>query len=205
MFEASVSVTLVVTLSMPPWSVVKSVPASIAVLVARSLCVSVEPPLLASAPSPASATPTWLLFTPFVKPPEPPVPIRLNEPVAEPEPLMSSAVEPEPAKLPATMVLRSATDEPWTKMPPPVPEALLSASARLLGIVTLIKEARPFMPPPLPLVELPLMVVLIMWTWLGAELAVYKPPPDLVAVLLLIVLLLMYISTPGWIEMAPPP
>ena len=39
--------------------------------------VWVGPPLLASTPRPGFATPTWLPLTPLVRPPEPPVPIRL--------------------------------------------------------------------------------------------------------------------------------
>ena len=39
--------------------------------------VWVGPPLLASGPSPGLATPTWLPLVPLVRPPEPPVPIRL--------------------------------------------------------------------------------------------------------------------------------
>ena len=52
-------------------------PASMAGLPGKSAMVWVGPPLSASGPRPGLATPTWLPLAPLVRPPEPPVPIRL--------------------------------------------------------------------------------------------------------------------------------
>ena len=62
-------------------------PASMAGLSGSSAMVWVGPPLSARAvSSPGSATPTWFPLTPSIRPPEPPVPIRLYAPETEPSP-----------------------------------------------------------------------------------------------------------------------
>ena len=61
-------------------------------------------------PSKGLATPTWLLLTPLVSPPEPPVPIRLYEPETVTRTAAISLAEPAPfgsVVLPATIVLVS--------------------------------------------------------------------------------------------------
>src|ERR1043166_6219030 len=138
-------------------------PVSIAGLPDKRACVCVGPPLLASAPSPGLATFTWLLLTPLVKPPAPPVPIRLNELAASTVPLMSSAASlaPSSLKLPATIVFLSVVVPADAAMPPPVPVELLSLSALLFLMVLLMLVIVPpstTTPPPLPLALLPLMV-----------------------------------------------
>ncbi len=118
----------------------------------------------ASSPSFASATPTWLLLTPFDKPPEPPVPIKLNELAGSTVPLMSSAVLPVPLKLPATIVFLRRTVPPETMIPPPEPMVSASESALLSVIVLLVIVIVPpstEIPPPLAVALLPLIVVLM--------------------------------------------
>src|SRR5687768_8146422 len=89
----------------------------------RRLCVSVGPPLLARSPRPGLAT---LIRLPLmaVRPPVPPVPIRLLKELAvstvPDEQKMSSAVEPAlPRKFPATIVLRRARVPESREIPPP--------------------------------------------------------------------------------------
>src|SRR5207302_1462883 len=102
-------------------------PALIAGLPGNNRCVFVGPPLSASEPSLASATPIRFPFVPFVIPPEPPVPIRLFALFAASTatPWRSSAtVVADPRKLPATIVLRRVIALPPSLIPPPVPAAL---------------------------------------------------------------------------------
>src|SRR5271166_4866962 len=90
-------------------------------LPASRATVCVAPPLLANVPSPALLTPTWLLLTPLVSPPLPPVPIRLNALAVAAVPAMSLAVVlgDAPWKLPATIVLDNWGAPPSALMPPP--------------------------------------------------------------------------------------
>ena len=119
-------------------------PASTAGLPASRPCVRVGPPLSASGAIPGLATPVWLLFVPFDKPPAPPVPTRLNELAVTTEPAISSAVVVAlPLKLPATRVLFIVKLPETTLMPPPAPTPALSFLAWLLVIVTFVRAALP--------------------------------------------------------------
>ena len=95
-------------------------PASIAGLPGKSAMVWVGPPLLASGPSPGSATPTWLPLTPLVNPPEPPVPIRLLAlaEVTWPAPNTTMSLAADPAVLSATIVLSRVAVPRMISMPP---------------------------------------------------------------------------------------
>ena len=115
--------------------------------IARS--VSVAPPFQVSGPRAGLATPTWLPSTPFVSPPPPPVPIRLNSLFGRiPCPAMSSAGGGTVALsslFPATIVLKSVVC-PMELRPPPPPAVTAPSSA----IVTLMASSVPLleMPPP---------------------------------------------------------
>ena len=77
--------------------------------------MSVGPPLSARVPSTGSS-PTRLLLTPSIRPPEPPEPIRLKTLERLTEPAMSSAGAsgPVPLVLADTMVLKRITVPPAT-------------------------------------------------------------------------------------------
>src|ERR1044072_8764357 len=155
-------------------------------LVHNKECVNVGPPLSASGLRPALAMPTWFWWAGVgsversISPPEPPTPIKLKELEASIVPLMSSAVVLGLAslKLLATIVFCNVTvPEPW-KIPPPVPELLLSLSARLLVIVLLLivnGATAVLMPPPLRVAVLPLIVLLVMFT--AVPPVTLMPPP----------------------------
>ena len=85
--------------------------------------VWVGPPLSASGPRPGLATPTWLPLVPLVRPPEPPVPIRLYALAEATVPAMSlaDAVLPVPVVFSATIVLSRVAVPAMTSSPPPVP------------------------------------------------------------------------------------
>ena len=136
----------------PRWSVsgitiepIVALPPPIAGLPASKAIVSVGPPLLASEPSPGLLTPTWLPFVPFVRPPEPPVPIRLKELDPDTVPAMSLGVAPMPELLEATIVLYSAAVPPTASIaPPPLTVAWLSAIVAFTIVnVPLLKIADP--------------------------------------------------------------
>ena len=98
-------------------------PLSMAGLPGKRAMVWVGPPLSASGPSPGLATPTWLPLVPLVKPPEPPVPIRLYALAEETVPAMSlaDAVLPVPMVFSATIVLSRVAVPAMTSSPPPAP------------------------------------------------------------------------------------
>src|SRR5262249_46797087 len=88
-----------------------------------SAMVWVGPPLSPSVPRPGFATPTWLPFVPFVRPPGPPVPSRLNALAEDTARGMSSGVA-GPGKtltLRATIELFSVAVPPALYSPPPEP------------------------------------------------------------------------------------
>ena len=76
-----------------------------------------------------------------------PSPIRLNELAATTAPLISSRTEAVELKLPATIVLRSVTAACSAQSRRPRQLPLLSLSAVLLLMVTLVKVALPVPPP----------------------------------------------------------
>jgi len=150
--------------------------------------VKVGPPLSASAPSSGFigviSEPMRLLFTPFVMPVRPVlIPIRLYELVLATIPLISSRTVVMLLKLPATIVLCSVTVPSPRANPPPRPIPLLSISAVLLVIVTLLSVASPIntcTPPPSPLVALPEIVLFVIMREPWEEI----PPPEPIAMLL---------------------
>ncbi len=85
--------------------------------------------------------PTMLLLTPLVRPPAPPVPIRLNELAAFTVPAMSLAIDAAPWKLPPTIVLYNVTGRALSM---PAPSRLLEPElTRLAVIVSLTRLAVP--------------------------------------------------------------
>src|SRR5262249_45893926 len=118
--------------------------------------VWVGPPLFWSplGSSPGLATPTWLPLTPLTRPPEPPVPIRLDaldgDTVTPLRRATSSAVVP-PRVLSATIVLYKVVVLPVPLLPPsspppaPLPVLLLAMVELVTFSVPLLK-----MPPPSP-------------------------------------------------------
>ena len=134
----------------PRWSVVRLaavakalLPPSSAGLPASSACVcstavnpagpTVWPPLFASATSRA-LTFNWL-FAPVIVAPVV-LPMRLKS--AFTAPMTSSTTTPDPRKFPSTIVFCSVTVPALRLIPPPVPVALPSESARLFEIVTFV-------------------------------------------------------------------
>src|SRR5438105_15203042 len=113
-------------------------PAASAGLPGNRAAVGVGPPLSASGPSLGSATPTRLPRTPFVRPPLPPVPIRLDRLAGSTVPPMSEA--PAGPAFPATMVLSNrAVPAPVTASPPPVELVPTSCPTVLAVIVSLVR------------------------------------------------------------------
>ena len=122
-------------------------PASMAGLPGKRAMVWVGPPFFARLPRPGLATPTLLPLTPSVRPPDPPVPIRLNWLVDARVPATSSATGSPPLMLTlrATIALSRVAVPAGTLSPPPVP--LMTA---LSAMVELMRVAVPKLriPPP---------------------------------------------------------
>ena len=83
--------------------------------------VWVGPPLSANVSSPGLMTPTWLLLTPLVRPPEPPVPIKLYalDEATVPATSLADAPMPVPSVFSAMIVLSTVATPKATSRPPP--------------------------------------------------------------------------------------
>src|SRR5262249_35722273 len=133
------------------------------------------------------ATPTWLPLTPFVSPPEPPVPIRLYEP--ERVPWISLALEPW--VLPATIVsVRVVLSRPPLTRPPPPEVAEFPLTVQLVSVTESRAQAYGLLTtnmdrPPPEVAEFPLTVQSMSVTMertvpnASAASRRYRPPPEL--------------------------